>query len=169
VPRRALSLAPVLLALAYAPAVAREPVEPLRPCKRADLVGFWEVIRFGFARDAVVDRDDPAYHMHQRFVFRPDATMAYHASATPLTLDDEQALRRAASQETWTLDPGGRLVRQRPGTPQVERSACQVVTRPLRDPRSPVRAQPGDVLLTDQTEDERPTVRRLLRKRRSGG
>jgi hypothetical protein len=39
-----------------------------------------------------------------------------------------------------------------------------VVLQALRDPKSPVLAQPGDLVLTDQGVDARPISRRLLRK-----
>jgi hypothetical protein len=68
---------------------------------------------------------------------------------------------------TWALEAGGRLMRQQAGAARVERSECRVVTKAMRDPRSRVPALPGDVLLTDQGEDERPITRRLLRKLRS--
>jgi hypothetical protein len=160
--RRARGLALALMLFA-APAAAQEPGDVMRPCRRADLLGLWEVIRFGVAREAAVDPQDPAYRMHQRFVFRTDATMVYRASATPLTIDDERALQDEASDMTWAVEDG-RLLRQRAGAGTLQRSECQVVTRPLRDRRSPVPARPGDVLLTDRTEDDRPLVRRLLRR-----
>jgi hypothetical protein len=164
-----LLLALALLTAAATGVGAQEAAEVMRPCRRPDLLGLWAVIRFGLARDAPVNRDDPAYRAHQRFAFRPDATMAYRASATPLTLDDDRALRTATTDLIWALDPEGRLLRQQVGTPRVERSDCRVVTRPLRDPRSPVPTLPvptlpGDLLLTDRTDDERPIARRLLRK-----
>ena len=161
-------LALLVASLAAAPALAQEPEEVLRPCRRADLIGLWDVIRFGFASGAEVDRTDPAYRMHQRYVFNANATMVYVASATPLTLDDERALRQAPSVVTWALDASGRLMSQRPGATRAEMSDCRIVTQRLRDPRSPVPALPGDVLLTDQGADERPIARRLLRKLRSG-
>jgi hypothetical protein len=157
---------PVLLlstSLATTPGLAQEE-EVLRPCRRADLIGFWQVIRFGFASGATVDRSDPAYQMHQRYVFNANATMAYAASADPPTPDQHRALLLAPSTITWALDPAGRLLRQQPGATRVDHSECRVVTRPVRDPRSKVPVLAGDVLLTDQGEDERPITRRLLRK-----
>jgi hypothetical protein len=161
---RRLSLALALAALAGAPAAAQESPEVLRPCRRADLVGYWAVIRFGFASGAPVDRSDPDYRLHQRYVFHPDATMAYAATATAPTADEEHALVRAPAATTWAIDAQGRLLRLRAGAPWSETSECRVVVQALRDPRSPVLARPGDVVLTDQGPDARPLTRRLLRK-----
>jgi hypothetical protein len=161
---RRLVLGLAVAALLVAPAGAQEGEEPLRPCRRADLLGHWQVIRFGLASGARVDRADPAYHAYQRYVFHGNATMVYAASATPPSADEEHALARAPAAVTWTLDPGGRLQRQREGTPGVETSECRVVLRALKDSRSPVLALPGDVVLTDEDEAARPIARRLLRK-----
>jgi len=161
---RRLSFALAVVSLAAAPAAGQEPEDILRACRRADLVGFWQVIRFGFASGAPVDRTEPAYRPHQRYVFNSNATMAYVASATAPTLEEERAFAGTPAAVTWALDAEGRLLRQRPGATRLETSECRVVTRPLRDPRSPVPALPGDVLLTDQGEDARPIARRLLRK-----
>ena len=154
----------VLLAV---PAFAQED-EGLRPCRRGDLIGFWQVIRFGFAIGAAVDRGDPAYQTHQRYVFNANATMAYSASDIPPTPDEHRALLLAPATLTWALDAGGRLLRQEAGALRATTSECRIVTRPVRDPRSPLPALPGDVLLTDQGEDERPITRRLLRKVQAG-
>lgn len=154
----------VLLAV---PAFAQED-EGLRPCRRGDLIGFWQVIRFGFAIGAAVDRGDPAYQTHQRYVFNANATMAYSASDVPPTPDEHRALLLAPAPVTWALDGGGRLMRQQAGVPRVATSECRVVTRAVQDPRSKVPALPGDVLLTDQGADERPITRRLLRRVRTG-
>lgn len=166
---RRLSLALAVVWVAGAPVAAQESPDFLRACRRTDLIGLWHVIRFGLAPGAGADRNDPAYRIHQRYVFNANATMAYVASATPLTVEEERALAGAPAPVTWALDAGGRLLRQRPGAAGLETSECQVVTQPLRDSRSPVPALPGDVLLTDQGEDARPIARRLLRKVPSGG
>jgi hypothetical protein len=163
---RALSSLALAVLLAV-PAFAQED-EGLRPCRRGDLIGFWQVIRFGFAIGAAVDRGDPAYQTHQRYVFNANATMAYSASDVPPTPDEHRALVLAPATLTWALGAGGRLLRQEAGALRVSTSECRIVTRPVRDPRSPVPALPGDVLLTDQGEDERPITRRLLRKVQSG-
>jgi hypothetical protein len=157
-----------LLVLAVAPAAAQDGEAPLRPCRRADLIGRWAVIRFGFAAGAGVDRADPAYQPYQRYLFHSNATMAYAASATSPGADDERALTRAAAAVTWSVDGAGRLRRHRTGAPRVETSECRVVQRVLKDSQSPVLALPGDVVLTDQDEGERPIARRLLRKLRAG-
>jgi hypothetical protein len=154
----------LLLALLPAAAARAQDGDALRPCRRADLIGFWEVIRFGFASGATVDRADPAYHLHQRYVFNANATMAYAASEALPTADDNRALLLGPAPATWAVEAGGRLMQQRPGAARVDRSECRVVTRALHDPRSKVPTLPGDVLLTDQGDDDRPITRRLLRK-----
>jgi hypothetical protein len=161
--RRRLALALALAALAGTPAAAQEGQQVLRPCRRADLLGHWQVIRFGFASGATVDRSDPDYRQYQRYVFHANATMAYAAMATAPTADEERALARAPAATTWAVDTQGRLLRQRMGT-HTETSECRVVLQALRDPRSPVLAEPGDLVLTDQGPDARPIARRLLRK-----
>jgi hypothetical protein len=161
VPRLWLALALVAVAV---PGAAQEPADVMRPCRRADLLGSWAVIRFGFAAGAHVDRADPAYRPYQRYVFSADSTAAYAASATPPTVEEDRALAQAPSAMTWGLDDEGRLLRHQVGVTRPDTSQCQVLTRPLRDPRSPVVALPGDVLLTDQGEDARPIARRLLRR-----
>jgi hypothetical protein len=164
---RRLAPALALAVLLAPPALAQEP-DFLRPCRRADLVGFWRVIRFGFAAGAAVDRSAPAYQMHQRYVFNSNATMAYSASPVPPTPDEHRAMLLAPAATTWALDAGGRLMRHDAGATRVDTSECRVVTRAVRDPRSKVPVMPGDVLLTDQGEDERPITRRLLRRLQPG-
>jgi hypothetical protein len=164
---RNLSFVLALVVLVAAPALAQEE-DVLRPCRRADLIGFWQVVRFGFASGAAVDRSDPAYQMHQRYVFNSNATMAYSASEAPPTPDEHRALLLAPAAVTWALEAGGRLMRQHAGATRVEKSECRVVTRAVRDPRSKVPVMAGDVLLTDQGEDDRPITRRLLRKVQAG-
>ena len=157
----------VLVVLLTAPARGQEE-DVLRPCRRADLIGFWRVVRFGFATGATVDRGDSVYQRHQRYVFNANATMAYSASDVPPTPDEHRALLLAPAPVTWALDGGGRLMRQQAGVPRVATSECRVVTQAVQDPRSKVPALRGDVLLTDQGADERPITRRLLRRVRTG-
>jgi hypothetical protein len=163
---RRLAPALALVGLLAVPALAQDD-DVLRPCRRADLIGLWGVIRFGFAKGAAVDRADPAYQAHQRYVFNSNATMTYSASEVPPTPDEHRALLLSPAPVTWAVEAGGRLMRQRAGT-RVDKSECRVVTQEMRDPRSTVPVLPGDVLLTDQGEDERPITRRLLRKLQSG-
>jgi hypothetical protein len=165
---RRLSLALAAVVSLAAAAAAAEPENPFRPCRWADLVGVWEVIRFGIASGAPVDRSDPEYLPHQRYAFNANATAAYIAAASPPTPAEVQAWLAVPPEVTWALDTAGRLVRQRAGAAQLDTSECRVLTQPLRDLRTPVPALPGDVLLTDQGADERPIARRLLRKLRSG-
>ncbi|HXD99074.1 MAG TPA: hypothetical protein VN646_21160 [Candidatus Acidoferrum sp.] len=164
---RYLSWILALVVLVATPALAQDE-DVLRPCRRADLIGFWRVVRFGFASGAAVDRSDPAYQMHQRYVFNSNATMAYSASEVPPTPAEHRALLLAPAPVTWALDAGGHLMRQEAGSARVEKSECRVVTRAVRDPRSKVPVLAGDVLLTDQGEDDRPITRRLLRKVKAG-
>ena len=164
---RRLAPALALVGLLTLPALAQDD-DVLRPCRRADLIGLWRVIRFGFATGAAVDRADPAYQPHQRYVFNSNATMTYSASEVPPTPDEHRALLLSPAPMTWAVEAGGRLMRQRAGATRVDKSECRVVTKEMRDPRSTVPALPGDVLLTDQGEDERPITRRLLRKLQSG-
>jgi hypothetical protein len=164
---RRLAPALALVGLLAVPALAQDD-DVLRPCRRADLIGLWRVIRFGFATGAAVDRADPAYQVHQRYVFNSNATMTYSASEVPPTPDEHRALLLSPASVTWALEAGGRLMRQRAGVARVDKSECRVVTKAMRDPRSTVPALRGDVLLTDQGEDERPITRRLLRKLQSG-
>ena len=156
------------LALAFltaGPASAQKPGEFMRPCRRSDLLGVWRVLRFGFATGATVDRAHPDYQPHQRYVFHSNATMAYLASPTPWPTEEERALATTPASVTWALEAGGRLVRQVEGAARVEASECRVVTQAVKDPRgSQPTAQPGDLLLTDQGNDNRPTTRRLLRR-----
>lgn len=161
--RRSLAAAFVLPALVAGAAVAQDR-DVFRPCRRADLIGAWQVIRFGFAAGAAVDRADPAYLPYQRYVFNSNATMAYAASDAPPRLEDQRSLLLTPASVTWALDPRGHLMRQAPGAARVDKSECRVITRPGRDPRSPIPVLAGDVLLTDESEDERPVARRLLRK-----
>jgi hypothetical protein len=163
---RRLAPALALIGLLAVPALAQDD-EILRPCRRGDLIGLWRVIRFGFATGAAVDRADPAYQPHQRYVFNSNATMTYSAFEVPPTPDEHRALLLRPASVTWALEAGGRLMRQRAGVAGVEKSECRVITKAMRDPRSTVPALPGDVLLTDQGEDERPITRRLLRKLQS--
>jgi hypothetical protein len=166
---RSLTAALALVGLTAAPGIAQLQEEDVfRPCRRADLIGLWRVVRFGFASGATVDRADPAYQPHQRYVFNANATMTYAASEVPPTPEEHRALLLSPAAVTWSLDPGGRLIRQPPGAARVDRSECRVITREVRDPKSTVPVLAGDVLLTDQGEDARPITRRLLRKLHAG-
>ena len=160
--------APVALALAWlavTPAAAVEPGDIMRPCRRADLLGVWRVMRLGVPAGADVDRTDPAFLPHQRYVFHPDATMAHVTQDVPFTREDQRALPRAPRPATWALDAEGRLVRQRDGVAAVETMQCRVMLRDVKDPKtSQPTAQSGDVLLTDEPADGRPPTRRLLRR-----
>jgi hypothetical protein len=161
-------MALVVVALAGGPALAQTEDDVFRPCRRGDLIGVWRVVRFGFAAGARVDRADPAYQPHQRYVFNANATMAYAAWDVPPTPEEHRALLLRPATLTWALDRDGRLLRRSPGAARIDRSECRVITRAVRDPKSAVPAVPGDVLLTEQDEDERPIIRRLLRKLQAG-
>jgi hypothetical protein len=152
------------LALGLVGSAAAAEDDVFRPCRRGDLIGMWRVVRFGFATGATVDRTDPVYQPHQRYVFNSNATMAYAASETQPTPDQHRALRLGPAPMRWALDSAGRLRRRSPGAGRVETSECRVITQPLRDPRSPEPVLAGDVLLTDQGRDAQPIARRLLRR-----
>lgn len=158
-------LALSLVSLTAVPVRAEDPDEFARPCERDDLIGVWRVLRFGFAAGAALDRSDPAYQPHQRYVFRADATMTYLASPKPLGPKQERALAKRKGSETWAVEESGRLTRQPVGTARVEASECRVMTRAVKDPRgSQPTALPGDILLTEHDAGDQPTTRRLLRR-----
>jgi hypothetical protein len=161
------------LALAALPADAVEPPEFMRPCRPQDLVGVWRLMRLGVAGGSQVDRTDPAFLPHQRYVFHSNATMAHASQEVPFTKDEQRALAKLPTSATWTIAEEGRLVRQRDGVPTVEAAECRVLTHAVKDPKtSQPTAQAGDLLITDEGGDRYPPTRRLLRKIRgldSGG
>jgi|SRR5689334_6976097 hypothetical protein len=170
--RRWLWWAPALalVGVTALPAAALDPREFLRPCKRPDLLGVWRVMRFGFAAGAAVDRNDPAYLPHQRYVFHSNATMAYATQDVPFSPEAQRELVKLPTTATWAMEPEGRLIRQRDGVPAVETADCQVVLSAINDPKgSQPRAQRGDILLTEVTPDHQPITRRLLRRIRRLG
>lgn len=144
--------------------VAQEAEEALRPCRRADLIGAWEVVRFGTAPPVRVDRNDPYFYPHQRYVFRTDATLRHLASTKAITPDDHWAMLAAPATITWAVDERGRLLTQKDGVPRLEISACEVLVKEVADPRSRIPALPGDLLLTHYDENAKPISRRQLRK-----
>ena len=159
------ALALALVALTVAPAVALDPREFMRPCKRQDVIGVWVVMRFGFAQGAALDRNDPAYLPHQRYIFHSNATMAYASQDVPFVAEAQPELLKLPTTATWALESDGRLIRQRDGMPSVEAANCQVVLSAVNDPKgSQPRAQRGDILLTEETPDRKPVTRRLLRR-----
>ena len=143
-PRRLFRALVVLAALAARPAVAQEEKDVLRPCTTAELVGTWEVIRFGTAPSARVDRSDPYFYPHQRYVFSADATMHHLTSKTPMTPAAHRALLSKATPSTWAVDGKGRLLMQREGEARLETAACEVLTKEVIDPKSGVASPPGD-------------------------
>jgi len=161
------------LALAALPAVAVEPKEFMRPCQRQDLLGVWRLLRLGVASGIQVDRTDPAFLPHQRYVFHSNATMVHATQEVPFTREEQRGLTKLPPSATWTIEEEGRLVRQRDGVTDVERAECHVLTQAVRDPKtSQPTAQAGDVVLTEARGEQRPAVRRLLRRIRgldSGG
>ena len=163
-PRRLFRALVVLAALAARPAVAQEEKDVLRPCTTAELVGTWEVIRFGTAPSARVDRSDPYFYRHQRYVFSANGTMRHLTSKTRITPALHRALLSRATPTTWSVDGNGRLVMEREGAAEPEVATCEVLTRPVIDPRSGVASPPGDVLLTHGGGADRPAMRRQLRR-----
>jgi hypothetical protein len=151
--------------LAALPAAAVDREEVMRPCKRADLIGVWRVLRLGVTGGAAVDRTDPAFLPHQRYVFHSNATMAHATQDVPFTADEQRALLKTPTTATWAMESEGRLVRQRDGAAVVDRADCRVILHPVKDPKtSQPSAQVGDILLTEEGADRRPTARRLLRR-----
>jgi hypothetical protein len=162
---RVLLTALVLASVPLAPAAAVEPADFMRPCKRQDLIGVWRVLRLGLPTGADVDRTDPAYLPHQRYVFHSNATMVYVSQEVAFTPEEQRALTKLPVSATWALESDGRLVRQREGVAAVEKADCRVMIRAVKDPKtSQPTAQAGDLLLTDERADNRPAARRLLRK-----
>jgi len=154
----------VLARLGAAPAIAEEAKDVLRPCTTTDLVGTWEVIRFGVVPSARVDRSDPYFYRHQRYVFSANGTMRHLTSKTRITPALHRALLSRATPTTWSVDGNGRLVMEREGAAEPEVATCEVLTRPVIDPRSGVASPPGDVLLTHGGGADRPAMRRQLRR-----
>lgn len=134
-----------------------------RPCARADLVGAWQVLRMGVTPGFAVDKTDPAYFPHQRYVFNADANLYYLTSTKPITPEEQRALVAATAAATWAVDGEGRLLTQKPGEPRLDDSTCQMVVVQTRDPKSDIHPSPGDVLLTLYA-DGKPVIRRLLRR-----
>jgi hypothetical protein len=147
-----------------APSAAQELADVTRPCKATDLPGVWEVIRFGTAAGVRVDRSDPAFYPHQRYVFYKNATMRYLASETRITAESQRTLIATATPGTWAVDDAGRLLLLREGEARLDRSACLVLVKEVQDPKNRARSRPGDVLLTTYDAADRPALRRQLRK-----
>lgn len=157
-------LAGAALGTAAGLAAAQEMADVTRPCKQADLVGAWEVIRFGAAPPVRVDRSDPAFYPYQRLVFGANATLRHLTSQTKITADRHRALLAGAAPATWAVDGAGRLLLLREGDTRLERSACLVLTKEVRDPRSRAPALVGDILLTRYDAVDTPVMRQQLRK-----
>ena len=144
--------------------LAQDAADALRPCKPADLIGAWEVIRFGAAPAVLVDRSDPYFYPHQRYVFASNATVRHLTSRTKITPADHRALLAATAPATWAVDGAGKLLVQKEGATRLETAACAVLTKEVVDPRSRVPAMPGDLLLTHYDTADKPVMRRQLRK-----
>ena len=85
--------------------------------------------------------------------------------ARPFTSEDQRGLTKLPASATWALEKDGRLVRQQDGVAAVEKSECRVMTRAVKDPKtSQPTAQVGDLLLTEESSNDRPAARRLLRR-----
>jgi len=146
-----------------APAAAQDASDALRPCKAVDLLGAWEVIRFGAAPSFPVNRRDPYFYPFQRYVFAANATVRHLTSETRITPEGHRTLVAATPPATWAVNGEGKLLLQHPGATWVETAACAVLRKEVIDPRSQVPALPGDVLLTHYDADK-PVMRRQLRK-----
>lgn len=145
-------------------AVAQDAADALRPCKAADVIGTWEVIRFGTAPAFLVDRSDPSFYPYQRYVFASNATVRHLTSKTKITPADHRALVATTAAATWAVDGAGKLLVQKAGATRLETAACAVLTKEVVDPRSRVPAMPGDLLLTHHDAADTPVMRRQLRK-----
>jgi hypothetical protein len=170
-PRRArvvllLALTATALAAMHArPAVADDdPSDALRPCRRADLIGVWAMIRLGTASSSRVDAADPIVSPYQRSAFRSDASLRHLGAASPVGPAEQRAILTAPATTTWSVDRNGRLLTRKEGAAAPEIDACQVLLTKISDPRSPIPGLPGDVLLTHYGQDGKPVARRLLRK-----
>jgi hypothetical protein len=147
-----------------APSAAQELADVTRPCRAADLLGAWEVIRLGTAAGVRVDRSDPAFYPHQRYVFYKNATLRYLASQTRITAESQRALLATAAVGTWAVDDGGRLLVLHEGEARLDRSACLVLVKEVQDPKNRARSLAGDVLLTTYDAAGQSALRRQLRK-----
>ncbi|PYM34559.1 MAG: hypothetical protein DME15_08695 [Candidatus Rokuibacteriota bacterium] len=151
------------------PAAAQELADVTRPCRRADLIGAWVVIRLGAAPGARVDRSDPTFYPHQEYVFYKNATVRHVASQARITDADHRALLSAAPDGTWAVDGEGSLLLQRAGQTSLERSACLVLLKEVVEPKTHLRSLRGDILLTDADGATQPRYRSQLRKLRGPG
>ncbi|HKB26196.1 MAG TPA: hypothetical protein VKG64_14220 [Methylomirabilota bacterium] len=145
-------------------AAAQEIADVTRACRRADLLGEWQVIRLGPATGIRVDRSDPAFFPHQQYVFGRDATVRHLASQTRITDADHRAFLAVAAGGTWAVDAAGRLLLLRAGQARLEKSACLVLVKEVTDPKSQLRSLPGDILLTTADAADKPLYRRQLRR-----
>ncbi len=164
--RRARALPLVLLLLGGAlagRAGAQTLADVTRPCTAADLIGAWQVIRFGVTSRERMDPNDPAFFPFQRYVFAKDATLRYLSSKTPIRKTNQPALLATAQPGTWAVE-GGRLLLLRQGQAALDRSLCLVLVKEVVDPKNGVRSLPGDVLLTRVDAGEQPLDRSQLRK-----
>ena len=161
--RASLALCAVACCLAAGAARAEDEREALRPCKAADLIGAWEVVRFGTAPSFLVDRTDPNFYPFQRFVFASNATMRHLTSNTRIARADHRALLAETAPVTWAVDGDGKLLLQKEGAVRLETIACAVLVKEVVDPKRRVPALAGDVLLTHYDAGT-PVMRRQLRK-----
>ena len=151
-------------ARASAPDAPRAERDALRPCTRADLLGTWQVVRMGAARAVTVDRSNPEYYPHQRYVFAANATLRYLAAQKAITPEDHRALAAASTAATWAVDETGRLLTQPDGAPRQEVSTCAVLLGAVRSEGGGVTGEPGDLLLTRLDAQGRAVSRRQLRR-----
>ena len=141
-----------------------DPRDALRPCTRADLIGTWAMIRLGTAPSVRVDATDPDFYPYQRFAFSADRRMRHLTATVPVGPAEQRTILSAPATMTWSVDDRGRLLTRKNGATAPEIDACQILLAKISDPRSPVPAFPGDLLLTHYGADGKPIARRLLRK-----
>ena len=161
-----LALTAAALASAHArrAEAADDPSGALRPCRRADLIGVWAMIRLGTASSARVDPANPVLSPYQRFAFRSDASLRHLGAVSAVGPEEQRAILTGPATAAWSVDRNGRLLtrKEEAGAPEID--ACQVLLTKISDPRSPIPGLPGDLLLTHYGQDGQPVARRLLRK-----
>jgi hypothetical protein len=77
-----------------------------RVCAVEDLPGVWDVVDMFAAFP--MNRADPYYFPHQRYVFESSGAVRHLTSTKPFTPSEFQASLAAPAMSTWTVEQGGR-------------------------------------------------------------